>query len=77
MMDLTNANVIQDIKNGTIHREVLMVNNATILTNALHQLHFLVPMGHIGRIVRVINTLGIFIADEGVISVLIRNHVMK
>ena len=72
MMDLTNVNVIQDIKNGTIHREVLMVNNATILTNALHQLHFRVPMGHIGRIVRVI-----FLADELVISTLIRNHVMK
>ena len=72
MMDLTNVNVIQDIKNGMIHREVLMVNNATILTNALHQLHFLVPMGHIGRIVRVI-----FLADELVISTLIRNHVMK
>ena len=72
MMDLTNANVIQDIKNGMIHREVLMVNNATILTNALHQLLFLVPMGHIGRIVRVIN---IFLADELVIFVFIRNHV--
>ena len=51
MMDLTLANVIQDIKNGMTNREALMVNNAMILMNALHQLQHLVRSVYIGLIV--------------------------
>ena len=51
LMDLTNANVIQDIKNGMTHREALMVNNAMILMNALHPPQYLVLLNHIGQIV--------------------------
>ena len=50
-MDLTNANVIQDIKNGMTPREALMVNNAMILMNALHPPQHLVLLDHIGQIV--------------------------
>ena len=51
LMDLTNANVIQDIKNGMTPREALMVNNAMILMNALHPPQHLVLLDHIGQIV--------------------------
>ena len=50
-MDPTNANVIQDIKNGMTHREALMVSNAMILMNALHPPQQLVLVDHIGQIV--------------------------
>ena len=54
MMDLTLANVIQDIKNGMTNREALMVNNAMILMNALHRLQHLVRPVPIGLIVIVL-----------------------
>ena len=54
MMDLTLANVIQDIKNGMTNREVLTVNNVMILMNALHQLQHHARSVRIGLIVIVL-----------------------
>lgn len=54
MMDLTLANVIQVTKNGMTNQEVLMVNNAMILMNALHQFQHLVRSVLTGLIVIVL-----------------------